>query len=60
MPGNEVDSDKEMELTKEERKLIETLRNIKVDFGRIPCIIYIQDGKLFRVEMETAIKSTKL
>ena len=60
MPGNEVELGKELELTKEERTLIETLRGIKVDFGRIPCIIYIQDGKLFRIEMETAIKSTKL
>lgn len=45
------------ELTPEEQRLIEIVRDMKVEFGRIGLTIYIQHGKLIRVELEKAIES---
>ncbi len=49
-----------VELTPDEAKLIEAIRKMRVSHGRIPCIIYIQDGKLVRVEFEKVVESVKL
>ena len=46
-----------MELTPEEKYLIEVIRTIKVEFGRIPLVIYIHHGKLIRVEFERVVVS---
>jgi|TARA_Y100000310_G_C20701833_1_gene830674 hypothetical protein len=50
----------EITLTDPEWNLIKKIRAEKLDFGRIPCIIYIQDKQLIRVEMEKFTESTKL
>ena len=46
-----------VEVTPGEWQLIEVIRDLKVDFGRIPMTIYIQHGKLIRVELEIVVKS---
>jgi len=45
------------DLTPEEEKLIEIVRAIEMEFGRIVLTIYVQHGKLIRVETEKAIES---
>ena len=47
-------------LTAAERNLILAIRRLGIEHGRIPCIIFIQDKKVIRVEMEKAIESIKL
>ena len=44
-------------LTEAEQELIELIRQIKIEFGRVPCVIYFQDGKVIRIEYEKAIIS---
>lgn len=47
----------DLQITEPEKKFIESIRKLKVEHGRIPCIIFIQDGKLIRVEFEKVIVS---
>lgn len=47
-------------LTGAESKLIDSLRAIRANHCRVPCVIYIQDGKLARIEIEKVIESIKL
>ncbi len=49
--------EKGVNLTPGERQLIETIRAIDIEFGRIPLVIYVQHRKLIRVEMEKFIES---
>ena len=46
-----------IEVTPEEQQLLDVIRDLKVDFGRIPMTIYIQHGKLIRVELEIVVQS---
>jgi hypothetical protein len=50
----------EIQLTEAERNLILLIRRQGIEHGEIPCIIYIQDGKLMRVKLEKVIESVKL
>ena len=47
-------------ITAEEVRLIEVMRKHSVGFGKVMCIIYYQEGKLNRVEVEKVIESDKL
>lgn len=46
-----------MELTKEEQKLIEVIRDSKIEFGQIPIVLYYRHYKLVRVEIEKIVVS---
>ena len=52
------------DLTPDEKRLIEELRRYRrvtaLDYGVIPCIIYVKDGKMQRVEIEAAKASIML
>ena len=47
----------ECKLTPEEWQVIEFMRDLKVEFGKIQLSIYFQNGKLNRVETEKVIES---
>jgi hypothetical protein len=47
-------------LTRSESKLIDSLRAIGANHCRVPCVIYIQAGKLARIEIEKVIESIEL
>ena len=47
----------ECKLTPEEWVVIEVIRDLKVEFGKIQLAIYFQDDKLNRVETERVIES---
>lgn len=49
-----------MKLSKPEAALIVSIRRQKIAHGRIRCIIFIQDSKLIRTELEKVIESIKL
>jgi hypothetical protein len=46
-----------MNLSPVEEEHIKLLRQIKIEFGRIPCVIYFQHGKAVRIEYENPIIS---
>lgn len=50
----------EDKITKEERNLIKALRSCNISHGRIPCTVFIQDGKIVRVEIERPTESIML
>ena len=54
------DKDEGIKLTREERNLIKALRSCLMSHGRIPCVIYVQDGKMVRVEIERPTSSVML
>ena len=43
--------------TEVEKGLITLVREIGIKYGRIPCVIYFQDGKAVRIEYENPIIS---
>ncbi len=50
----------DVEITQEEANLIGLIRGIKVDFGRIGLTVYIQHGKMIRVEYDRVVESKTL
>lgn len=49
-----------MEYTPEEQKVIDYLRNLKVEFGKVILTVYFQHGKLVRVESERKVVESKV
>ena len=47
-------------LTPQEWQVIQTIRAEKIEFGKILFTVYVQSGKLIRIEDEKAIKSTAI
>ena len=46
-----------MNLTPEEEKIILELRDNKIEFGRMPCIFFYQNGQVIRMEIVEKVKS---
>ena len=46
-----------MNLTPEEQKLLELVRNLRIEFGKITLVLHFQHGKLVRVETIERIES---
>jgi len=49
-----------MKLNKSEADLIAAIRALHMKHGRIPCVIYFQDGQMTRVVFKGEEKSVKL
>jgi len=49
-----------MKLNKSEADLIAAIRAMHMKHGRIPCVIYFQDGQMTRVVFKGEEKSVKL
>ena len=49
-----------VQLSGDEWRLIDAIRKTKIANGRIPCVIFMQDGKLVRIEFERVFESVKL
>jgi len=52
--------EKKGKLTPQEWQVIQTIRAEKIEFGKILFTVYVQSGKLIRIEDEKAIKSTAI
>jgi len=55
-----LNEENKLVLTDSERKLILAVRATNVKNGRIPCVIFVQDGKLIRSEFKERIRSERL
>jgi hypothetical protein len=47
-------------ISEQEKAFLLAVRRLHIEYGRIPCIIYIKYFKMERVEFEKAVESVKL